>query len=311
MSWLTDFVRPKIRSLVSKADIPDNLWHKCPKCEQMIFHRELLENFQVCRHCQYHMRLSAKERLDLLFDHKEYVRLAYPAVPQDPLHFRDSKKYIDRLKEARQKTGEKDAIVLAKGAIGGWQAVVAVFDFTFIGGSMGLAVGEALIQGAETACNEGLPFIAIPSSGGARMQEGTLALMQMPRSILAVTRMREARLPYITLLTDPTTGGVSASFASVGDIILAESGAIIGFTGARVIKETLRTPLPEGFQSAEFQLSHGFVDIVVHRHDLKEKLALLLHLLMGEKRLSPPAPYRGTHLLTELPRKPPKKIMET
>lgn len=286
MSWLTDFVRPKIQSLVRKTEIPDNLWHKCPKCEQMIFHRELLENAHVCRHCQYHMRLSAKARLDMLFDGKDYVRLSHPTVPQDPLHFRDSKKYTDRLKEARQKTGEDDAILLAKGAIKGQSVIIAVFDFSFIGGSMGLAVGEALIRGAEAACDAKIPFIVIPSSGGARMQEGILALMQMPRSILAASRLREARLPYITVLTDPTTGGVSASFASVGDIILAEPGAVIGFTGARVIKETLRTPLPEGFQSAEFQLSHGFVDIVVHRHDLKEKLSILLWLLMGEKRLN-------------------------
>ncbi|MGL5785018.1 MAG: acetyl-CoA carboxylase, carboxyltransferase subunit beta [Alphaproteobacteria bacterium] len=279
MSWLTDFVRPKIQKLVRQKETPDNLWDKCPKCEQMIFHRELQENLQVCKHCQHHLRLSAKERLASLFDQGDYVRLASAGVPQDPLHFKDSKRYSDRLKDARHKTGEEDALIAAHGKIAGVQAMVAVFDFTFIGGSMGIAVGETFIQAAQTACRLKIPMVVVPASGGARMQEGILALMQMPRSVLAVSLLKEAKLPYITLLTDPTTGGVSASFASLGDITLAEQGAIIGFTGARVIQETLRTPLPNGFQSAEFQMEHGFVDLVVHRHDLKETLANILKLL--------------------------------
>lgn len=283
MSWLTDFVRPKIQKLVRQKETPDNLWDKCPKCEQMIFHRELQENLQVCKHCQHHLRLSAKERLASLFDQGDYVRLASPRVPQDPLHFKDSKRYSDRLKDARHKTGEEDALLAAHGKISGVQVMVAVFDFTFIGGSMGIAVGEMFIQAAETACRLKIPMVVIPASGGARMQEGILALMQMPRSVLAVNLLKEAKLPYITLLTDPTTGGVSASFASLGDITLAEQGAIIGFTGARVIQETLRTPLPDGFQSAEFQMEHGFVDLVVHRHDLKETLARILKLLQASR----------------------------
>jgi acetyl-CoA carboxylase carboxyl transferase subunit beta len=269
----------------------------------MIFRRELQENLQVCKHCQHHLRLGAKERLAALFDQSEYIRLMPPVVPQDPLHFKDSKRYADRLKEARQKTGEEDALIAAHGKLGGVDVLIAVFDFAFIGGSMGLAVGEMFIQAAETACRLKLPLIVVPASGGARMQEGILALMQMPRSVLAVSLLKEAKLPYIALLTDPTTGGVSASFASLGDITLAEQGAIIGFTGARVIQETLRTPLPDGFQSAEFQMDHGFVDLVVHRHDLKDTLARILKVLQLSKTkasfqkvrptLLPPLPSRG------------------
>lgn len=301
MSWLTDFVRPKLRNFVKRTESPDNLWDKCPKCEQMIFHRELQENLHVCKHCQHHLRLGAKDRLAILFDKGNYLRLPNPSVVQDPLHFKDSKRYTDRLKDARHKTGEEDALIVAQGYIGGVETMVAVFDFSFIGGSMGMAVGEAFVRGAEAACQQRLPLLMIPASGGARMQEGILSLMQMPRSVLAVNLLREAKLPYITLLTDPTTGGVSASFASLGDITLAEQGAIIGFTGARVIQETLRTPLPEGFQSAEFQMENGFVDAVVHRHDLKETLARILKFLQPrdlkkalQKKRRPVLPFPAT-----------------
>ena len=287
MSWLTDFVRPRIRKLVRRAEIPENLWSKCLGCEHMLFHRDLIANLNVCQHCQYHMRLSTKDRLDALFDQKEYTRIPVRSVPQDPLHFKDSKRYIDRLKEARTRTGETDALILAEGTIGGVDCVMAVFDFDFIGGSMGMAVGEALVTGSDMAIEKKCPLIVIPSSGGARMQEGILSLMQMPRSIVATSLLKEANLPYITILTNPTTGGVAASFASLGDITLAEPGAVIGFTGARVIQETLRITLPPDFQSAEFQREHGAVDQVVHRHELKNRLATLLHLLMGPKILTP------------------------
>lgn len=284
MSWLTDFVRPRIRNLV-RREVPENLWQKCPACEQMLFHRELQENLHVCKHCQHHLRFPLKERLASLFDQGEYAVLSIPPVPQDPLHFRDSKRYTDRLKEARAKTHADEAIVLARGEIGGHPVVVACFNFDFIGGSMGMAVGEALLKGADVAIEHKSPFIVIPASGGARMQEGILSLMQMPRSVIAVSRLKENGIPYITLLTNPTTGGVSASFASLGDIALAEPAAIIGFTGARVIQETLRIPLPPGFQSAEFQLDHGMIDMVVHRHDVKKKLAFLCAFLADVKKL--------------------------
>ena len=288
MSWLTDFVRPRIRSLV-RRDVPDNLWQKCTACEQMLFTRELQENLYVCKHCQHHARFPVKERLANLFDGGEYTRIFFPPVPQDPLHFRDSKKYTDRLKDAKAKTQEEEAIVLAQGTIDGQDVMVACFNFDFIGGSMGMAVGEALLKAAQVAVENKIPLLAIPASGGARMQEGILSLMQMPRSVLAVSHLKENKVPYLVLLTHPTTGGVSASFASLGDIAIAEPGAIIGFTGARVIQETLRIPIPPGFQTAEYQLAHGMVDLVVHRHALKDKIAFLCKMLT--RPYTPGLPY--------------------
>lgn len=279
MNWLTNFVRPKLRALVGK-DVPDNLWDKCNKCEQMIFHRDLTENRFVCRNCGHHMRLSAPDRLNLLFDKSTYTRLVLPKAIHDPLKFKDVKKYGDRLKDARHKTGEDDAILAASGAIGGQKAVVVVFDFSFMGGSMGLAVGAGIVEAANIAVKERAALIIVPASGGARMQEGILSLMQMPRTTIAVRRVKEAGLPYITLLTDPTTGGVSASFAMLGDITLAEPGATIGFAGARVIQQTIRHALPEGFQTAEYLYDHGMVDRVVHRHHLREEIGKILRLLM-------------------------------
>lgn len=279
MSWLTEYVRPKIRALVGKSDVPDNLWHKCPSCEQMLFHRELEENLQVCHHCGHHLRLPAKQRLALLFDGGEYARVSLPTLPADPLRFRDSRRYGERLREAQSKSGEKEAIIVAHGTIGGNATVAAVFDFSFMGGSMGQAVGEGLLAAAREAVARDAALIAVPASGGARMQEGMFSLIQMPRTVLAVEQVREAGLPYIVLLTDPTTGGVSASFAMQGDIHIAEPGATVGFAGKRVIQDTIREDLPEGFQSAESLLKHGMVDMVVPRAELKATLARVLSLL--------------------------------
>lgn len=282
MSWFTTFVRPKISALIRTKEIPDNLWHKCTQCEQMVFHKDLIACQYVCRHCNYHMPIPIKVRLENLFDQGNYLRISLPSVPVDPLKFKDSKKYSDRLKTARAGTGEEDAILVAEGTIGGCPVVIAVFDFAFIGGSMGMAVGEGLIKGAERATELKAAYITIPSSGGARMQEGILSLMQMPRSIIAVEKVKEAGLPYICLLTNPTMGGVAASFAMLGDIAIAEPGAIIGFTGARVLQETIRHALPPGFQSAEFQLEHGMVDMVTPRQEIRQKLIDILGVLMGK-----------------------------
>ena len=280
MNWLSNFIRPKIRSFVGQREVPDNLWQKCPACEGMLFHRDLEKNMHVCYHCGAHMKISTAQRLAALFDDGNYDQLALPKVTQDPLKFRDRKRYTDRLREAQQKTGNQDAIQVAQGTIGGQKAIVAVFDFDFMGGSMGAAVGEGIIAGAQKAASDGAAFIAIPASGGARMQEGTLSLMQMPRTIAAIDRVRQQGLPYIVLLTNPTTGGVSASFAMLGDIHIAEPGATIGFAGKRVIQETIREQLPEGFQTAEYLLEHGMVDMVVQRKDQPATLGRILNMLM-------------------------------
>ncbi len=279
MNWLKNFVRPKIRALVRKENVPENLWHKCPSCEQMIFHRELAANLFVCTHCGHHMRVGAKDRLDMVFDKEAYQIAELPGTIDDPLKFRDQKRYSDRLKETRGKTKLDDAILVAHGKIGGVPAVAAVFDFRFMGGSMGIAVGEGFVTAARLAVLQEAPLIVFTSSGGARMQEGILSLMQMPRTTVAVEEMREAGLPYIVVLTDPTTGGVSASFAMLGDIAIAEPGAIIGFAGTRVIEGTVRETLPEGFQRAEYLLAHGMIDMVVPRRELRDTLVRLLDLL--------------------------------
>jgi acetyl-CoA carboxylase carboxyl transferase subunit beta len=279
MNWLKNFVRPKIRALVRKDNVPDNLWHKCPSCEQMIFHRELTANLYVCTHCNHHMRVSAKDRLDMVFDPDTYQLVELPGTIDDPLRFRDKKRYSDRLKETRGKTKANDAILVAHGKIGGVPAVVAAFDFRFMGGSMGVAVGEGIVTAARLAVLQEAPLIVFPSSGGARMQEGILSLMQMPRTTVAVEELRDAGLPYIVVLTDPTTGGVSASFAMLGDIAIAEPGAIIGFAGTRVIEDTIHETLPEGFQRAEYLLEHGMIDMVVHRRDMRATLSRILDLL--------------------------------
>ncbi|MBX2834672.1 MAG: acetyl-CoA carboxylase, carboxyltransferase subunit beta [Micavibrio sp.] len=284
MNWLTDYIRPRIRSLVGEQkEVPDNLWSKCPSCEGMLFHRDLEDKHNVCYHCGHHLRLSVKKRLAIMFDDGKYETIEFPKVALDPLKFKDRKKYVDRLKDTQAKTGLKDAMTLAKGTIGGKKVVIAAFNFRFMGGSMGSAVGEAIVKAAETAVKEKAAFITIPASGGARMQEGMLSLVQMPRSIIAVEMVKDAKLPYIVLLTDPTTGGVSASFAMVGDIHLAEPGSTIGFAGRRVIEETVREQLPADFQTAEYLREHGIVDIVVERKDLHETLSRILNMLMDDE----------------------------
>ena len=287
MNWITNYVRPKIRALVQKPDTPDNLWEKCSSCSQMIFHRELETNLRVCPHCGYHMRIPARRRLELLFDDAKFKVIELPDVPLDPLKFRDRKRYTDRLREAQAKNGPDEAIVVAHGTMGGKPTVIAVFNFAFMGGSMGIAVGDGLLVAARLAVLQESPLIVLPASGGARMQEGILSLMQMPRSIAAVDIVKEAGQPYIVVLTDPTTGGVSASFAMLGDIALSEPGATIGFAGQRVIQETIRESLPEGFQSAEYLLDHGMIDMVVPRGELRDTLVRIMSLLrdkapMGE-----------------------------
>ncbi len=279
MSWLTEYVRPKIRTLFSRRDVPDNLWHQCPACQQMIFHRDLAANLKVCPHCGHHMRGTAAERLVWTFDEGTFTRIELPKVPADPLRFRDSKRYSDRLKEARDKLRLDDAIIVAHGKIDGHQAVVAAMEFEFMGGSMGAAVGEAVVAAARLAVLQQAPLILFTASGGARMQEGAVSLMQMPRTVIATRLVKEAGLPYVVVLTDPTTGGVSASLAMLGDIQIAEPGALIGFAGARVIEQTVRETLPEGFQRAEYLLEHGIVDMVVKRTELKATLARLIGLL--------------------------------
>ncbi|MCS5597107.1 MAG: acetyl-CoA carboxylase, carboxyltransferase subunit beta [Alphaproteobacteria bacterium] len=283
-NWLNNFIRPKIRSLVgTQKDVPDNLWDKCPSCDNMVFHRELTENDFVCHHCDFHMAISAEDRLALMFDGGKYSRHKNKSVPADPLKFKDRKKYADRLKDTRAKTNEDDAIIIASGKIGGNPVVIALFNFKFMGGSMGAAVGEGIVTAAEIAVKTKSALIAVPASGGARMQEGAISLMQMPRTIIAVNRVKKARLPYIVLLTNPTTGGVSASFAMVGDIHIAEPGATIGFAGKRVIQETIREELPDDFQTAEYLLEHGMVDMVVPRAELNAVIGQTLSLLMNTK----------------------------
>lgn len=285
MNWLSNFIRPKINSFVQPKEVPDNLWDKCPACEGMLFHRDLKEAANVCYHCGHHLRITVKERLEIMFDDGKYETIDPPKVAHDPLKFKDRKRYSDRLKDARAKSGLQDAITIAQGNIGGQKAVIAAFNFSFMGGSMGMAVGEAIVKAAEEAVKNNAALITIPSSGGARMQEGMLSLVQMPRSIIAVEMVKDAKLPYIVLLTDPTTGGVSASFAMVGDIHMAEPGSTIGFAGRRVIEETVRETLPDDFQTAEYLLDHGIVDMVVKRSELNETIGRVLSLLMGEQEL--------------------------
>ena len=281
MNWLTNFVRPKIRALVSKTtESTDKLWLKCPGCGQMMFHRDLEAALFVCASCGHHLRMDAKRRLAMLFDDGKYARIELPKTPPDPLRFRDRKRYSERLKAAQSATSEADAIVVAHGTLGGLNAVIAAFEFEFMGGSMGVTVGEALVAAANLAKLQMAPLIVVPASGGARMQEGILSLMQMPRTIIAMMQLREKGLPYVAVLTDPTTGGVTASFAMLADIAIAEPNSVIGFAGARVIEETIRETLPEGFQRAEYLLDHGMVDMVVRRKELKATLARVLGLLL-------------------------------
>ncbi len=282
MNWLSDFVRPKIKKITTK-EIADNLWTKCPQCGQMLFTKELEKNNFICSSCDHHLRLPLNKRFEMLFDNGDYKLITLPKLQEDPLNFKDSKKYTDRLKSYRKATGSDDAIKVAQGEIGGITCVVAAFDFSFMAGSMGTTVGEGVVKAGEIAMRGNYPLITISASGGARMQEGILSLMQMARTTAAVNMVKEKGLPFISVLTDPTTGGVSASFAMLGDIHIAEKGCVIGFAGARVIEQTIREKLPEGFQRAEYLKEHGMVDIVVRRPELKDELVKVLSILTHRK----------------------------
>ena len=281
MSWLTEFVRPKIRTLFARREVPDNLWHQCPACQQMIFASDLAASLKMCPHCGHHMRVGAAERLAWTFDPDGFTRIELPKAPADPLRFRDQKRYADRLREAREKTGLEDAIAVAHGTIMGRRAVAAAMAFDFMGGSMGAAVGEGIVAAARLAVLQRAGLVVFTASGGARMQEGAVSLMQMPRTVIATRLVKEAGLPFVVVLTDPTTGGVTASFAMLGDVQIAEPGALIGFAGARVIEQTVHEKLPEGFQRAEYLLAHGMVDMVVKRGELRAVLGRVLGLLEG------------------------------
>lgn len=286
MNWITNYVRPKINSMLGRRDMPENLWIKCPETGEMIFHKELEENLWVIPTSGYHMKMPVRERLKRFFDEGKYELLPAPKVPQDPLKFRDVKRYTDRLKESRAKTGLDDSIVNATGEIDGLPIVVTAHDFSFMGGSLGMAAGEAIIDGFMKAIELKRPLVLFAASGGARMQEGILSLMQLPRTTVAVEMLKEAGLPYVVVLTNPTTGGVSASYAMLGDIHIAEPGAVIGFAGKRVIEQTIREKLPEGFQTAEYLRDHGMVDMVVPRKELKGTIARLLRMLTGQPALA-------------------------
>ena len=279
MNWITNVVRPKIRSIL-KRETPENLWIKCPDSGQLVFYKDVENNQFVIPGSNYHMRMGAAARLKSIFDNETWYDIALPEVAPDPLKFRDERKYVDRIKDARTKTGMNDAVKVGYGKLEGLPTVIAVQDFDFMGGSLGMAAGEAVVKGLELAVEKKSPFIMFAASGGARMQEGILSLMQMPRTTVAIQMLREAKLPYIVVLTNPTTGGVTASYAMLGDVQIAEPGALIGFAGARVIEQTIREKLPEGFQRAEYLKSHGMVDMVVHRHELRPTLARLCRLLM-------------------------------
>ncbi len=285
MNWITNYVRPKINSLFSRREVPENLWTKCPECGTMLFHRELATNLNVCSNCEHHMAISPRERFAALFDGGIFTEVKVPDPVVDPLHFRDQKKYTDRLKAAQKASGEKDAMLVAEGEIARTPIVAAAQDFSFMAGSMGMYVGNAIIAAAERAVKLKRPLVLFSASGGARMQEGMLSLMQMPRTTVAVQLLKEAGLPYIVVLTHPTTGGVTASYAMLGDVQIAEPNAQIGFAGARVIEQTIREKLPEGFQRAEYLLDHGMLDRVVHRKAMKDELVTLIRMLTGQ----PPA----------------------
>lgn len=278
MSWLTEIVRPKIKKTTPK-EIADNLWVRCPNCNQMLFSKELKDSHYVCTACGHHLRLYVEKRFKLLFDDEKYTLVNLPSVQDDPLKFKDIQKYADRLKSNRKKTGCEDAIQVARGKIGKIDSVVAAMDFSFMGGSMGIAVGEGIVKAAKLALKDKQPLITVAASGGARMQEGMLSLMQMARTTAAINELKEAGIPFISILTDPTTGGVSASFAMLGDVNIAEKGCLIGFAGQRVIEQTIHEKLPEGFQRAEYLLEHGMVDMVVDRAHMKEELVKVLNVL--------------------------------
>ncbi len=289
MNWISNVVRPKIRDFLARREVPENLWVKCPETGQMVFHKDLEANLFVIPGSGYHMRMGAIARLKATFDDAAYEEIALPDVAVDPLKFRDERRYADRLKDARSKTGMQDAVKVATGLLEGLPVTIAVQDFSFMGGSLGMAAGEAVVTGLETAAAKGTPFIIFAASGGARMQEGILSLMQMPRTTVAIQELREAKKPYIVVLTNPTTGGVTASYAMLGDVQIAEPGALIGFAGPRVIEQTIREKLPDGFQRAEYLREHGMIDMVVHRHEMRDTLARLCRMLVKAPGIPPKA----------------------
>ncbi|MDS1137019.1 acetyl-CoA carboxylase, carboxyltransferase subunit beta [Nitratireductor indicus] len=283
MNWITSYVRPKINSMLGRRDMPENLWIKDPDTGEMVFHKDLEENLWVIPASGHHMKISARERLKSFFDDGAYELLESPKAAIDPLKFRDERRYTDRLRDAKAKTGMEDAVLSGVGKVEGLELLATVQDFAFMGGSLGMAAGEAIIRGFETALERRLPLVLFAASGGARMQEGILSLMQLPRTTVALDRLKEAGLPYIVVLTNPTTGGVTASYAMLGDVHIAEPGALIGFAGPRVIEQTIREKLPEGFQRAEYLKEHGMVDMVVSRLEMRETIARLLKILLKEK----------------------------
>lgn len=280
MNWISNYVRPRINSIFSRREVPDNLWTKCTECDTMLFHRELADGLNVCSNCNHHMHITPRDRFISLFDGGLFSEIDVPVPNADPLGFRDQKKYADRMKAALKATGEKEAMLVAVGDLGRTKVVAAAQDFSFMGGSMGMYVGNAIIAAAETAVKQKCPLILFSAAGGARMQEGILSLMQMPRTTVAVEMLKEAGLPYIVVLTHPTTGGVTASYAMLGDVQIAEPNALICFAGPRVIEQTIREKLPEGFQRAEYLLDHGMLDRVIHRKDMRDELIKITRMLM-------------------------------
>jgi acetyl-CoA carboxylase carboxyl transferase subunit beta len=283
LSWLKNIVPPGLKKIFKKREVPDNLWLKCSACDAMIFHKDAEDSLFVCPECDFHLKVSAEIRFQQLLDEGSITYIDCPDVPKDPLKFKDQKRYIDRLKETRSKTNKKDSILIGSGNINNQQVVMAVHDFSFMGGSLGMAAGESIILAIEEALKKKCPFILCASSGGARMQEGILSLMQMPRTTVMLQSLREEKLPYIVLLTNPTTGGVTASYAMLGDIHIAEPKALIGFAGPRVIENTINENLPEGFQKSEYLLDHGMIDMVVHRKDLKEMITNIINILFNKE----------------------------
>jgi acetyl-CoA carboxylase carboxyl transferase subunit beta len=281
MNWISNYVRPRINSLFSRREVPENLWIKCPECGSMLFHRELSDNLNVCTNCDHHMAITPRERFAKLFDGGTFTEVSVPAPIEDPLKFKDQKKYPERMKAAQKATGEKEAMLVAEGEMGRTPIVAACQDFSFMGGSMGMYVGNAIIAAAQRAVELKRPLILFSAAGGARMQEGILSLMQMPRTTVAVDMVKEAGLPYIVVLTHPTTGGVTASYAMLGDVQISEPNALICFAGPRVIEQTIREKLPEGFQRAEYLLDHGMLDRVTHRKELREELITIVRMMLG------------------------------
>ncbi|MBO6813807.1 MAG: acetyl-CoA carboxylase carboxyltransferase subunit beta [Rhizobiaceae bacterium] len=281
MNWITNIVRPKIGSFLNRKEMPENLWIKCPESGQMVFHKDLEANMGVIPGSGYHMKISASERMKQLFDDGEYQLIEMPQVAQDPLKFRDKSRYVDKLKEARKKTGLEDSVIAARGIVEELEMIAVCHEMAFIGGSLGMAAGDMIIKAMEEAAATRTPLVLFAASGGARMQEGILSLMQLPRTTVAVQMMKDAGVPYIVVLTNPTTGGVSASYAMLGDVHIAEPGAVIGFAGRRVIEGTIREKLPDDFQTSEYLLEHGMVDMIVSRLELKSTLSRVIRLLLN------------------------------